>query len=406
MAENSTDIAIIGGGIIGLSCAYELARQSDARIVLFEKTNLASGTTGGSAGVICLHDMGEIYAQLSLAGFARIRQLRRDHGFEFNAWGGLEVIYAPATLPTELNPYERRFGGGPEDPYERQLLTRDQTLSRFPFIRPDHLVGSVFYPNQGFVDPYELVSLYEKLAVATGRVRIQRNTPVLAIETAGGRATRLITRKGRWDVGQILNAGGPWGAKIAAMAGSDLPLAANRVQVCLATGYDDGIDRFPISGMPGVVDGSPIWCRGEIGNTLVFGAHHHTTQAKLVVDPDHVNRINDPDFPSGVQSLVKRYWNVPKSLFLNGWCCVYGTTSDGFPILSPDVTCKNLFHAVGLNGHGMTCHAGVAMAVTEMMLRGGSVIDLAATTSKFERLDFGPLHMSRFGSGAGLTFNL
>ena len=45
------DIAIIGGGIVGMSCAYELARQSDLRIVLFDKQNPGSGTTGGSAGV-------------------------------------------------------------------------------------------------------------------------------------------------------------------------------------------------------------------------------------------------------------------------------------------------------------------------------------------------------------------
>jgi glycine/D-amino acid oxidase-like deaminating enzyme len=62
----TVDIAIIGGGIIGMSCAYELSQQSNLRIALFDKANPASGTTGGSAGVICLHDMGEIYAQLTI----------------------------------------------------------------------------------------------------------------------------------------------------------------------------------------------------------------------------------------------------------------------------------------------------------------------------------------------------
>ena len=74
--QRSIDIAIIGGGIIGMSCAYELARQSNLRIALFDKANPASGTTGGSAGVICLHDMGELYAQFTLLGYARVRQFR------------------------------------------------------------------------------------------------------------------------------------------------------------------------------------------------------------------------------------------------------------------------------------------------------------------------------------------
>ena len=60
----TADIAIIGGGIIGMTCAYELARQSDARIVVFDKLLPASGTTGGSAGVICWHDMGTLYAHM------------------------------------------------------------------------------------------------------------------------------------------------------------------------------------------------------------------------------------------------------------------------------------------------------------------------------------------------------
>ncbi|MDQ2996616.1 MAG: FAD-dependent oxidoreductase, partial [Chloroflexota bacterium] len=95
MNARTADIAIIGGGIIGMSCAYELARQSDRRIVLFDKQNPASGTTGGSAGVICLHDMGALYAQLTLLGYTRIQQLRREHEFGFHPWGVLNVVYAP-----------------------------------------------------------------------------------------------------------------------------------------------------------------------------------------------------------------------------------------------------------------------------------------------------------------------
>ena len=77
-SQRTADIAIIGGGIIGMSCAYELARQGVERIVLFDKQNPASGTTGGSAGVVCLHDFDELYACFTLIGYARYQQLRRD----------------------------------------------------------------------------------------------------------------------------------------------------------------------------------------------------------------------------------------------------------------------------------------------------------------------------------------
>src|SRR5215212_1353107 len=110
--QRSADIAIIGGGIIGMSCAYELARQSNLSIVLFDKANPASGTTGGSAGVICLHDMGEIYAQLTLLGYARVRQMQREHGFGYQTWGTLGVKYGSGPYEPKTSTYEERIGYG------------------------------------------------------------------------------------------------------------------------------------------------------------------------------------------------------------------------------------------------------------------------------------------------------
>ena len=103
---------------------------------------------------------------------------------------------------------------------------------------------------------------------------------------------------------------------------------------------------------------------GSVYNrTLLFGQHHHTTKAGYTVDPDFVNRVNDASYPAAVEQVYRRYWRLPNSMFLNGWSCVYGTTADGFPIISRDTRLANFYHAVGLNGHGMTCHAGVAQAV-------------------------------------------
>src|SRR3954469_22388478 len=130
--QRTADIAIIGGGIIGMSCAYELARQSERRIVLFDKQNPASGTTGGSAGVICLHDMGAIYAQLTLLGYARVQQLRREHEFGFQPWGSLHVAYTPGQFPPPPNIYERRFSYGEDSIYAQELLAPVDLVRRYP----------------------------------------------------------------------------------------------------------------------------------------------------------------------------------------------------------------------------------------------------------------------------------
>jgi len=66
---------------------------------------------------------------------------------------------------------------------------------------------------------------------------------------------------------------------------------------------------------------------------------------------------------------------------------------------SRDERADNFYHAVGMNGHGMTCHAGVALATAELVLRGGTSIDLAPILGKTDVLDFAPLHMGRFATG-------
>lgn len=405
MAQTA-DIAVIGGGIIGMSCAYELACQSDARIVLFDKSGIAGGTTGGSAGVICLHDMGALYAQLTLLGYARIRQLQAEHGFGFQPWGALSVVYAPGKVQREPDAYERRFGGGAGSIYHKEILDRDAVLARFPWIKSTDVMGGVHWLNQGFIDTHELVALYERLATATGRVRVMRNTPVLQIRHEGDRVQSLVTRRGEWRVGQVLNAAGPWGAKVAALAGRDIPLTPQRIQVCAATSFEDGIETAPLTGVPESVQGEGVWCRGELGGMMLFGQHHHVTKDGYTVDPDFVNRVNDAGHPEAVADVFRRYWHLPKSAFLNGWCCVYGTTADGFPILSRDGAIENFYYALGMNGHGMTCHAGIAMATAELLLRGGTLLDLKPATGKDERLDFGCLDAGRFERGEMLDFAL
>jgi sarcosine oxidase subunit beta len=405
-APRTADIAIIGGGIIGMSCAYELARQGAGRIVLFDRQNPASGTTGGSAGVICPVDLGELYAYLVLLGYARIQQFRQEHDFGFHPWGTLRVIYEPGAFPPPPHAYAQRFGGDADSIYYQTLLDRDELVRRYPWIGPERVAGGVLFSNQGFVDPYELVDLYERLACATGRVEICRNTPVLQIRTQGDRIATLVTRRGAWQVGQVLNAGGPWGAKIAALAGSELALTPQRIQVCVATGFDDGVDSAPLTGVPESVDGESVWCRGELGGALLFGQHHHKTKSGYTVDPDYANRVNDPEYPRAVEQVYRRYWRLPRSVFLNGWCCVYGTTEDGYPIISRDLRLQNFYHAVGMNGHGITIHAGVAQAVAALLLRGSADLDLSGVLGKPWRMDFSALDAGRFARGALLDFEL
>jgi sarcosine oxidase subunit beta len=400
----SAEVAVVGGGILGMACAYELA-AAGAQVVLFERRALAGGTTGGSAGVVCLHDMGELYAVLSLVGYDRVRRLQRDHGYAFHQYGSMGYWRAgEPELDTEPSAFAAAYDTGPDSIYYRVRLTSQQMRSRFGWL-PDDVAGGVLYPNQGFINPYELVDLYSRLGQATGRLTVLPGTPVLAIKHDGDRVTRLVTRRGAFDVGTVVNAAGPWGAKVAGLAGVGLDLIPQRIQVAVATGYEDGIERTPLVSWPGSVDGASGWCRGEEGDTLLFGEHHHVPDPRYTVDPDFADMANDVDFPAQVAEMVRRHWKLPTAEFLPGWNCIYGMTPDGYPLVGTAGGLSNLVHVLGCNGHGVTLHAGLAQAVTARVLHQTAVIDLGSVPGAPATLDTAWLSPERFAAGRELRLD-
>lgn len=397
MTIQHADVAVIGGGILGVACAYELA-SAGTDVVLFERRALASGTTAGSAGVMCLHDMGELYAVMTLIGYERIRWLERNHQLSFHQFGSLQYWTDPDKSDPGESAFAKTYGAGPESIYSRRLLTAAQLTAAYPWL-PADVTGGALYPNQGFINPYELVALYERLGTATGNLRIFPGTPVLMVEHNDDSITRLITRRGPWDVDYVINAAGPWGAKVAALAGSELSLIPQRIQVAAATGYEDGARDVPLVGWPGQVQGEGGWCRGEEGDMLLFGQHHHIADPAFTVDPDDVNMVNDDDYPAMVAEMIRDHWQLPTARFMPGWNCIYGSTPDGYPILGSDSKLTNLVHVVGCNGHGITMHAALARAAATIILKQRTVIDLPDIPGAPPAIDISWLRQSRFADG-------
>jgi sarcosine oxidase subunit beta len=221
----------------------------------------------------------------------------------------------------------------------------------------------------------------------------------------GNRVERLVTRRGVWEVDTVVNAAGPWGAKVAGLAGTAVDLVPQRIQVAVATGFQDGVTGMPLVGWPGEVDGERGWCRGEDGDMLLFGQHRHLPDPLHTVDPDFVDMANDETYPGRVADLVRRHWKLPTAQFLPGWNCIYGSTPDGYPILGADVNLQNLVHVLGCNGHGITLHAGLAQAVAALVLRRSSTLRLDDVPGAPPVLDVSWLTQKRFTNGSLLSFD-
>ncbi len=402
----TVDIAIVGAGVVGLGIAYELSQSTDLRIAVFDKGGPGHGTSGRSAGVICRHDHGPDYQRLSLIGHARMKTFEAVHGFTFNAWGVLSVIRAPATFPP-ANPMAAALGAVPSGMYLSELLDRDEVLHRFPWLAPDDVLGGVFEPQNGFINPFELIDLYRSLLSQRPNVTVDYGNAVLALPVKNGRIDAVMTRRGRFDAGHVINASGAWANKVSGLANAQVNITPQRMNVMVAVPTGAEMPDLPLHGAPGLTwQGDGVWCRGESGGTAMFGQHRDKVDPnKPVADPDFYDSLPDQGFGTDVRNCLDRYYRLPAHLVLNGWTCVYDVTDDGFPILGYDPVVANLIHAVGMNGHGMTIHAGVARCIAALVTAGQTSVDISDVMGRPEMLDFSHLRPGRFAEGKALELH-
>jgi sarcosine oxidase, subunit beta len=394
--SNRADILIIGAGVVGLGIAYELSNDNDLTVAVFDKEGPGAGTSGRSAGVICRHDQGPIYQRLSLIGHQAMRRFEAEQGFTFNAWGSLNVVRSPGTFPPQ--PYGRELVDAPSGMYVEEVLDRAALLERFPWIDGEDVLGGVFEPNVGFINPFELMDLYRSLLDSRGNVTVDYGNPVLELRRTGDRITEVATRRGLWSADVVINASGAWANKVAALAGTSVHITPQRMNVAVATTYDDGDFALPLHGVPQMEwEGDGVWCRGETGGGALFGQHRDKTEpSKPTADPDHFDHLPDAGFTERLKPHVERYYRLPKAKVLSGWTCVYDTSDDGYPIVGYDPQVSNLVHAVGMNGHGMTIHAGIARCISSLVVNGSTSVDISDVMPWPEQLDFSILRPDRF----------
>ena len=176
-----------------------------------------------------------------------------------------------------------------------------------------------------------------------------------SIEMAKGAVSSLITRRGTWRVGQVLNGVGRGEPKWPNGGHERAP----------HTAADPGLRRQstrrprhrPLTGVPIRSTGSPSGAGVKRAGCCCSASTITSLSPGLAPTRTLSTAVNDSAYPADVARLYAPWWSLPATEFMNGWCCVYGTTTDGYPIVARDIAVANLYHALGMNGHGITIHA-------------------------------------------------
>ncbi len=380
------DILIIGGGIIGSSIAYHLARDGRAgQVTVIERddTYAEASTPRSLGGLRQQFSLAEnvLMSQYGLAVYGSFAEDMavdgapapvdfRQRGYLFLAGDGdgMAVLEANHRLQSDLGATV-------------ELLDTNDLTRRFPWLSLDGIAGGAFGPKDGWLDPHGALRGYLRKARDLG-VAYVKDT-VIAIDKEAGRITAVRLKSGeRRPVGQVVNAAGAWSGQVAAMVGMALPIVPSRRQVYFIE------TREPLGATPLVIDGSGVYFRPE-GKGYLTGLSDPNEPEGFNFEVDH-DYFNDAIWPL-LAARVPAFEAVKVS---QSWACHYDlNTLDDNLIIGPWTGGLENFHlACGFSGHGLQQAPAVGRAMAELLLDGRFMtIDLSRMTYR-RVIDNAPLY--------------
>ncbi len=382
--RNTADVVVIGGGVMGCSMLYHLARLGVTRSLLLERDVLGSGSTGRSQAICRMHYSNPVTSSLAW------ESLKVFTSFE-DAVGGtsgfVQTGYLVVADAADRPGLERNVAMQQELGIDTRVISTADAAELAPMISVDDGEAMAWEPQSGYADSYQVTASYAKRAREMGAEILMRN-PAGEIRVSGGRVRAVVTEQGVVETPVAVVAAGPWSRRFLSGTGIDLPLDTVRHQVATVTRPMVDLTRGQLPSHPTVGDIAQSFSfRPEgTGLTLVgFGEDE--------ADVENYNQGVDMDGVADVmQRLIRRMPQMADSYFRGGWSGLFTITPDWHPILDRVPGVEGLYCAVGFSGHGFKLSPAIGQGMAELIVEGeASVVDLT------------PLRYSRFAKGDLLT---
>jgi len=338
----SAGAVVIGGGIVGVATAYELAKAGIRDVLLLEReAGLGLGSTGKCAGGFRHQFSSEVNVRLSLASARLIREFTATHGLPLDVHvdGYLFLCKDASTWSSHQRAaaMQRNLGA------EVELLDAAACRDLIPGLAADDVVGATFGPGDGIADPSGLVSGYATIARRAGAT-IRTAVAVDAIRTSrdGSSVTGVSTDRGAISTSLVVLAAGVWSPAVAATIGIDLPVEPHARQLVQTTDFPGRPDRRTL-----VIDTSTMAFFHREGSGILMG-----------VPPAD----DEPTFELGrsdrfvaeelVPALIRVLPAVEDASFATTWTGLYEMTPDHHPLLGAVADVDGVLVATGYSGHG------------------------------------------------------
>jgi 4-methylaminobutanoate oxidase (formaldehyde-forming) len=366
-------IVVIGGGIIGCSTAYHLARDHKADVVLLEQGTLTSGSTWHAAGLV-----GQLRSSASIT---RVLKYSVDLYKGLEAETGLATGWKMtgclrlATNQDRWTEYRRLATTAKSFGMDMHLLTPEEVKAMWPLMMTDDLVGASWLPTDGQASPSDITQSLAKGARMHG-AKLFENTRVTGFDITDGGITTVKTPSGDIACEKVVNCAGQWARQVGAMAGINVPLQPVKHQYIITEKIEGLATDAPTIRDPD----RRTYFKEEVGG-LVMGGYEPNPQPWTTGDvPDDWGfRLFDDDFDHFEQHMEQAIIRVPALEKVGVKQMINGPesfTPDGNFILGVAPECKNMFVGAGFNAFGIASGGGAGWVLAQWTMDGEAPLDL------------------------------
>ena len=378
---DTADVVIIGGGVMGTSIAFNLARRRAGRVVLLEKNTICSGTSAKSSAVVRTHYTTPTTAAMALMARRIFEQWADEVGGEsgFVRTGMLFIGSAGSRDRVERTLEMNQSLG-----IEASLIGVEDVQRLSPHVRVPEGAAVVWEPRSGYASPHDVATSFVRRFVELGG-EIRQSTPATGIEVQGGRVRSVRTPRGEIATAHVVIAAGPWARAVGRLAGLDLPVTPSRESVVTLRPTFEWSPVHPVTG--DLVN--EVYLRPETGGLILVG---NTRDTIVHSDPDTYE--DRPAAAYTTELLTRLTHLMPEAAtaaITGGWSGMYEVSPDWNPIMGTAAGAVGLHYAVGFSGHGFKLSPVVGLLMAEQVAEG-----------KARTIDITPYRLERFAEGKEL----
>ncbi len=374
--QNHVQVAVIGGGVVGVSVLYHLAKAGWKDLLLIERAELTSGSTWHAAGGMHTVNGDPNVAKLQQYTINLYREIEAISGVScgVHITGGLLLAGTPERVDwLRMAQARGRYLG-----MDLELISAAEARKLYPLLDEKHFLAAIHDPIEGHVDPYGVTHAYARSAQIAGAEIVRRNRVMDTRPRADG-SWDVITEQGTVHADHVVNAGGLWAREVGRFVGLELPILAMEHQYFIS---EDLPELKGQKELLHVIDfEAEIYMRQERGGMLL-GTYEracvpwstHTTPWDFGQDllPNDLERIAPSlevafqHFPRLESAGIKKIVNGP-----------FTFAPDGNPLVGPVRGLRNYWVACGVMA-GFSQGGGVGLTLANWMVEGDPGADVWA----------------------------